>query len=129
MLIISVLSLSNSIQQTFFQNLIIVSGVDLKIAQVSGDNLYPIREKLFTDDQIREMNTGQSLPKTVHSMTAYYGAGFHSSFFLLSASKLNAKSLILICLSASMKLTLPINICFSTFKLNPSISISLSSLC
>ena len=107
-----------------------VAGVDLKIAQVSGDNLYPIREKLFTDDQIREMNTGQSLPKTVHSMTAYYGAGFtHISFFLLYASKLNAKSLIHICLSASMKLTLPINICFSTFKLKPSISISLSFLC
>jgi hypothetical protein len=28
-----------------------------------------------------------------------------------------------------MKLTLPINICFSTFKLKPSISISLSFLC
>ena len=72
---------------------IVVAGVDLKIAQVSGDNLYPIRDQLFSNDQIKEMSTGKSLPKTVHSMTAYYGAGFPFSHFLYFSLNDNLKHL------------------------------------
>ena len=51
--------------------------MDLKIAVVNGDNLYPIREQLLKSEplEIMEIGTGEPLPKTVHSMTAYYGAG------------------------------------------------------
>ena len=48
------------------------SGVDLKIAQVSGDNL--IKSRLDVE-AIKALNSGQSLPKGIHSMTAYFGAG------------------------------------------------------
>ena len=51
--------------------------VDLKIASVTGDDLMPMRKDLMQGQPINisEMNTGQPLPKTVHSMTAYFGAG------------------------------------------------------
>ena len=51
--------------------------VDLKIASVTGDDLMPMRKDLIQGQPIKisEMNTGQPLPKTVHSMTAYFGAG------------------------------------------------------
>lgn len=51
------------------------AGVDLKIAQVEGDNMIDRKEQLFKDERVKEMSTGKSLPKTVHSMTAYFGAG------------------------------------------------------
>ena len=51
------------------------AGVDLKIAQVEGDNMIERKEDLFKDERVKEMSTGKSLPKTVHSMTAYFGAG------------------------------------------------------
>jgi hypothetical protein len=56
---------------------VFLSGVDLKIAEVSGDNLYPIRDQLLKSEpfEIMEIGTGKPLPKSVHSMTAYYGAG------------------------------------------------------
>jgi len=61
----------------FILNTLVPPGVDLKIAQVSGDNLFPIRDKLLANDpiQVQEIGTGRPLPKTVHSITAYYGAG------------------------------------------------------
>lgn len=61
----------------FILNTFFPPGVDLKIAQVSGDNLFPIRDKLLANDpiQVQEIGTGRPLPKTVHSITAYYGAG------------------------------------------------------
>jgi len=34
-----------------------------------------MRDQLLTSGEVREMKSGQILPKTVHSMTAYYGAG------------------------------------------------------
>ena len=51
--------------------------VDLKIASVTGDDMMPLRKDLFQEKPVKisEMSTGQPLPKTVHSMTAYFGAG------------------------------------------------------
>ena len=51
--------------------------VDLKIASVTGDDMMPLRKQLMSGDPVKisEMSTGQALPKTVHSMTAYFGAG------------------------------------------------------
>ena len=51
------------------------AGVDLKIAQVEGDNMIKRKAALFEDERVVEMSTGKKLPKTVHSMTAYFGAG------------------------------------------------------
>lgn len=42
---------------------------------MSGDNLYPMRDQLLASGNVREIGGGRLLPKTVHSMTAYYGAG------------------------------------------------------
>lgn len=52
-----------------------VAGVDLKIAEVYGDDLMPKKSHLLQSDSTREMSTGGRLPESVHSMTAYYGAG------------------------------------------------------
>ncbi len=51
------------------------AGVDLKIAEVHGDNLMPRKKQLLESKSVREMTTGQPLPQSVHSMTAYFGAG------------------------------------------------------
>ena len=54
------------------------TGVDLKIAAVTGDDMMPLRKELLNKEnpfQVKEMSSGKSLPKTVHSMTAYFGAG------------------------------------------------------
>ena len=64
----------------------VLTGIDLKIAQVSGDNLFPIRDQLLANDpvQVQEMGMGGPFPKSVHSITAYYGAGYtlyHKSIF------------------------------------------------
>ena len=39
--------------------------------------MMPLRKQLMGGDPVKvsEISTGQSLPKTVHSMTAYFGAG------------------------------------------------------
>ena len=51
------------------------AGVELKIAHVEGDNMIDRKEQLFQDERVKEMSSGKKLPKTVHSMTAYFGAG------------------------------------------------------
>ncbi|TRY77738.1 hypothetical protein TCAL_08521 [Tigriopus californicus] len=51
-----------------------MSGVELNIAEVQGDNLIHLKENLLKLQTIQEMATGQSLPQTVNSMTAYFGA-------------------------------------------------------
>ena len=63
------------------------AGVDLKIASVTGDDLMPMRKQLMSGDPIsvQEMSTGQVLPKTIHSMTAYFGAGPIAEAFKLGA--------------------------------------------
>lgn len=50
------------------------SGVELKIAQVHGDNLMGMYPDLLQDGSITDMSSGKPLPKTIHSMTAYFGA-------------------------------------------------------
>lgn len=47
------------------------AGVDLKVASVIGDDLMPKRKELANS----MTETGQALPSSVHSMTAYFGAG------------------------------------------------------
>jgi hypothetical protein len=39
--------------------------------------MMPLRKQLIGGDpfKVSEISTGQPLPKTVHSMTAYFGAG------------------------------------------------------
>ena len=39
--------------------------------------MMPLRKQLMGGDPVKvsEISTGQPLPKTVHSMTAYFGAG------------------------------------------------------
>ena len=63
------------------------AGVDLKIASVTGDDMMPMRKQLMSGDPIsvQEMSTGQVLPKTIHSMTAYFGAGPIAEAFKLGA--------------------------------------------
>ncbi len=51
------------------------AGVDLKVAAVHGDDLMPLRDDIMDKGRVKEMDTGAPLPFTVHSMTAYYGAG------------------------------------------------------
>lgn len=50
------------------------AGVDLKVAVVTGDDLMPVKEELISAG-VLDMKTGLPLPKTVHSMNAYLGAG------------------------------------------------------
>ncbi|KAK8748133.1 hypothetical protein OTU49_016330 [Cherax quadricarinatus] len=50
------------------------SGVDLKVAVVTGDNLMPRKEELVSSG-VPDMKSGLPLPQTVHSMNAYLGAG------------------------------------------------------
>uniref|UniRef100_A0A0K2U1T6 Putative LOC100692109 [Oreochromis niloticus] n=1 Tax=Lepeophtheirus salmonis TaxID=72036 RepID=A0A0K2U1T6_LEPSM len=49
------------------------TGVDLKIATVSGDNLLGRKDIQFNG--VREMFSNESLPSKITSMTAYFGAG------------------------------------------------------
>lgn len=51
------------------------AGVNLKIAAVTGDDMFPLRKELAKDQAVRELGTNKPLPATVHSMTAYFGAG------------------------------------------------------
>jgi len=50
------------------------SGVELKIAHVSGDDLMPNMEDVKAAG-VHEMFSGKEFPSTVNSMNAYYGAG------------------------------------------------------
>lgn len=49
-------------------------GVELNIAEVQGDNLIHQKKELLESKTIHEMATGHTLPQTVNSMTAYFGA-------------------------------------------------------
>ncbi|XP_076046377.1 uncharacterized protein LOC143028331 isoform X2 [Oratosquilla oratoria] len=48
------------------------AGVELKVAVVTGDDLMPTKKDFIS---VPDMRTGEPLPKTVHSMNAYLGAG------------------------------------------------------
>ncbi|XP_027219680.2 uncharacterized protein [Penaeus vannamei] len=50
------------------------AGVDLKVAVVTGDDLMPVKKQLIAAG-MPDMKSGLPLPKTVHSMNAYLGAG------------------------------------------------------
>ena len=50
------------------------SGVEFRIAEVTGDDMMAHREALEKAG-VREMFSGKSFPATVNSMNAYYGAG------------------------------------------------------
>lgn len=50
------------------------AGVELKVAVVTGDDLMPVKGNLIAAG-IPDMKTGLPLPKSVHSMNAYLGAG------------------------------------------------------
>lgn len=56
------------------QSLCKKSGVELKIADVSGDDLMPHKDALISEN-VKEMFSGKDFPSTVNSMNAYYGAG------------------------------------------------------
>ncbi|XP_068223288.1 uncharacterized protein [Palaemon carinicauda] len=45
-----------------------------RVAVITGDDLIPVKEELITA-RIPDMKTGLALPKSVHSMNAYLGAG------------------------------------------------------
>ncbi|TRY84903.1 hypothetical protein DNTS_002023, partial [Danionella cerebrum] len=49
------------------------SGLDLKVAVVTGDDLMPQKASL-TDLRVADSETAKPLPKSVHSMNAYLGA-------------------------------------------------------
>ncbi|XP_014788242.1 uncharacterized protein LOC106882171 isoform X1 [Octopus bimaculoides] len=50
------------------------AGVDMNIAVVTGDDLMP-KVKEISQSNIQEMSSGMKIPKTIHSMNAYLGAG------------------------------------------------------
>jgi hypothetical protein len=50
------------------------AGVDLKVAEVHGDNMLPLKDELLASGSVHEMFSGRPLPASVHSMTAYFGA-------------------------------------------------------
>merc|ERR1719480_508108 len=50
------------------------SGVEFRIAEVTGDDMMAHREALEKAG-VREMFSGKPFPSTVNSMNAYYGAG------------------------------------------------------
>ncbi|XP_023335725.1 uncharacterized protein LOC111706988 [Eurytemora carolleeae] len=50
------------------------AGVEMNIAQVTGDDLMPARQQLEKEG-IKEVFSAQSFPMNVNSMNAYYGAG------------------------------------------------------
>ena len=50
------------------------SGVEFRIAEVTGDDLMAHKQAL-EQAGVREMFSGKPFPGTVNSMNAYYGAG------------------------------------------------------
>ncbi|GAB1604626.1 uncharacterized protein LOC115222636 isoform X1 [Argonauta hians] len=50
------------------------AGVDMNIAVITGDDLMP-KLKEISMSNIHEMFSGKKIPKTIHSMNAYLGAG------------------------------------------------------
>ena len=49
-------------------------GIELSIADVSGDDLMTRKDELISEN-VKEMFSGKDFPATVNSMNAYYGAG------------------------------------------------------
>lgn len=55
------------------QAIIDKTGIDLSVAMVDGDNILP-KKKLFEEEGVTEMFTGEPIPKMLVSMNAYLGA-------------------------------------------------------